>query len=162
MPSLPKPLIFSGVETLKISIFPKENQYFSGFCEKHVFAIFMFFSFQKSSKNLPGARSKPWKNRCRKRVDFKHQFLRFWPRFWRVLGLQIGAKLGYVGLKNFDASSGFPSQSCPKLNVLWKRRLGRLRARFWMPRGSILEASKLNFKEFFSYFGNAFWNAITL
>ena len=73
--------------------FPEENQCFSGFRQKHVFAIFMHFSFQKSSQNPSKTRPEPFKNRCRKRVGFQHRFFEVLASIWEGLGLQDGAKL---------------------------------------------------------------------
>ena len=152
MPLLPKPLIFSSVETLKISIFPRENQCFSGFPEKHVCANFVYFSFQKSSKNPSKTRSEPFKNRCRKRVDFQHWFFEVLASIWEGLG---PPRWSQVGSRPEDAASkslkGF-FFGCLKLNVCYKLRLGGLQAPFWRLQGSILEGLEM----IFLYFGKLF------
>ena len=135
MPLLPKPLIFSSVETLKISIFPQENQCFSGFREKHVCAVFVHFSFQKSSQNPSKTRSEPFKNRCRKRVDFQHRFFEVLASIWEGLG---PPRWSQVGQKTTKITKGF-FFGCLKLNVFYKLRLGGLQAPFWRLQGSILE-----------------------
>ena len=48
---------------------------------------------KKPSKNLLKTMPGRPKNRSRKRVVFNIDFFAFWLRFWRLLGLQLGAKL---------------------------------------------------------------------
>ena len=136
MPLLPKPLIFSSVETLKISIFPRENQCFSGFREKHVCAVFVHFSFQKSSQNPSKTRSEPFKNRCRKRVDFQHRFFEVLASIWEGLGPPRWSQVGHFGLKTLGTVL---PKSVFKLDVFYKLRLGGLQAPFWRLQVSILE-----------------------
>ena len=63
------------------------------------FSCCIHFWSKKPSKNLSKTRFKRWQNRCQKRVVSQHRFFAFGIPFWRVLGLQFGAKLGQVGPK---------------------------------------------------------------
>ena len=143
MPLLPKPLIFSSVETLKISIFPQENQCFSDFREKHVCAVFVHFSFQKSSQNPSKTRSEPFKNRCRKRVDFQHRFSKVSVSIWEGLEPPRWNQVGYFGSpKLLDRPSwAFLSDRSFKNSVLDGSRFnfGGPRARSWRLWGGFFE-----------------------
>ena len=121
---------------VKICIFPEENHYFSGFCKKHVFAIFMHFSFQNSSQNPSKTRSEHFKNRCRKRVDFQHRFFEVLASIWEGLVL---SRWSQVGSKWPPGLRAQPPKSLLKLNVFKKYRLGCSRARFWSLWPRILE-----------------------
>ena len=101
MPLLPKPLIFSSVETLKISIFPRENQCFQVFAKSMFVRFSCILSFQKSSQNPSKTRSEPFKNRCRKRVDFQHRFFEVLASIWEGLGPPRWSQVGHFGLKKF-------------------------------------------------------------
>ena len=152
MPLLPKPLIFSSVKTLKISIFPEENQCFSGFHQKHVFAIFMHFSFQKPFQNEARTLSKSMsKTGCFSTSIFSRLGLNFgaswasnlepsWPQnpFFRLLG-------AFFCLLKLDVF---------KNGVLEDPRLdfGGFQARFWRPRGSILDSLGSIFSKFLHCF----------
>ena len=59
-----------SLETLKISIFPKGNHYFSGFCKNRVFGFWTRCGFKKPSKNCSKTKAGRLKNRCQKRVVF--------------------------------------------------------------------------------------------
>ena len=87
--------------------FPMENQCFSGFREKHVCAVFVHFSFQKSSQNPSKTRSEPFKNRCRKRVDFQHRFFEVLASIWEGLGPPRWSQVGHFGLKILWCSDFF-------------------------------------------------------
>ena len=143
MPLLPKPLIFSSVETWKISIFFQENQCFSGFWEKHVCAVFVHFSFQKSSQNPSKTRTEPFKNRCRKRVDFQHRFFEVLASIWEGLGPPRWSQVGHFGFKTLGTVL---PKSVLKLDVFWNGVLegsrihfGGSRARFWRVWGRFFE-----------------------
>ena len=86
MPLLPKPLIFSSFETLKISIFLRENHYFSGFC-KNVFSPFeQFVSAKNRRKNHEKSRPNHEKIESEIHLFFNIDFFAFWAPFWKVLG----------------------------------------------------------------------------
>jgi len=68
----------------------------------------MRFGFEKPTKNLP--KTYPKRGPSDEKIDAKNKMLfnidvfTFWPRFWSLLGLQLGAKL--VKNRNFD--EGYP------------------------------------------------------
>ena len=47
------------LKTLKISISPKQNHCFLGFCKNHVFAIWMRFDFKNQAKSISKMKPKP-------------------------------------------------------------------------------------------------------
>ena len=89
------------LETLKISIFPRENHYFQGFRKNRFVAISMLSRSKKPIKNPSKTRSEPFKNRCRKRIVFQHRFFRvsalilegLGPPRWSQVGPKGPAKL---------------------------------------------------------------------
>ena len=85
-----------------------------GFYTIHAFAFRMRFRSQNPSKNLAKTRPEPFKNQCRKRVDF----LRFRPRFGRVLSLQDGTKLAILAPQNFWTGPLEPSQVIGLLKIV--------------------------------------------
>ena len=68
--------MFVIFETLKISIFPRENHYFQGFRQKRVFALFDKFSLKKPSKNPSKTEPDPFQNRCQERIVFQRLYFR--------------------------------------------------------------------------------------
>ena len=77
---------FETFETLKISIFPGENHYFSGFC-KNVFSPFeQFVSAKNRRKNHEKSRPNHEKIESEIHLFFNIDFLAFWAPFWKVLG----------------------------------------------------------------------------
>ena len=95
---LPKPLIFSR----KINIF-------------QVFAKSMFLQFSRILQSKIHPKIPPKRSPNDEKINaenvliFNIDFLRFWPRFGRVLGLQDGAKLALKPSKNFGACPFLPS-----------------------------------------------------
>ena len=51
-------------------------------------------TFQKSSQNPSKTRSEPFKNRCRKRVDFQHRFFEILASIWEGLGPPTWSQVG--------------------------------------------------------------------
>ena len=90
---------------LKISVSPRREHYFWGFCWNHASAIFMYFSFKKPTKNPSKTTAEPFKNRCPKRVVFQHRFLRVWASILEPLG---PPRWSQVGLKSQFSSWGAP------------------------------------------------------
>ena len=84
-----------------------------GFYTIHAFAFRMRFRSHNPSKNLAKTRPEPFKNRCRKRVDFQHRFFEVLASIWEGLGLQDGAKLAHQ-CENRNARCFF---GCLKLSV---------------------------------------------
>ena len=123
---------------------------FSGFREKHVCAVFVHFSFQKSSQNPSKTRPEPFKNRCRKRVDFQHRFFEVLASIWEGLGPPRWSQVGHFGLKTLGTVL---PKSVLKLDVFYKLRLGGLQAPFWRLQGSILEGLEMIFWYFCKLFG---------
>ena len=72
-----------------------------GFYTIHAFAFRMRFRSQNPSKNLPKRGLSPSKIDAENVSIFNIDFLRFWPRFGRVLGLQDGTKLAILAPQNF-------------------------------------------------------------
>ena len=93
-------------------------------------------------KTLPKRGPNPSKIDAENVLFFNIDFFGFWPAFWRVLGFQLGTKLALKASKKFSMVAHF---YLLKLSVFKKLRLGGLRARFWRPPGSILEAPGLDF-----------------
>ena len=59
--------------------------------------MFMYFSSKKSSQNPSKMRSERLKNDAKNMLFSDIDFFAFLLRFWRVLGLQVGAKLAVLG-----------------------------------------------------------------
>ena len=107
---------FGRLRTLKIELSPRREQYFwkSQFSlgKINIFKVFakmMFvhFSCVPGPKNLPKTLPKrgpnPSKIDAKNVLLFNIDFFGFRPRFWRVLGLQLGAKLAILAPKNYRA-----------------------------------------------------------
>ena len=115
------------------------------------------FPFKNHSKTLPKRGPNPSKIDAENVLIFNIDFLRFWHRFGRVLGLQDGIKLAKKRQKSLK---GF-FFGCLKLNVFYKLRLGGLQAPFWRLQGSILEPLGLDFGrsgDDFLKFSKTFWH----
>ena len=82
---------------------------FLGISKKLSFHIFLGLGFENPPQNPCKTRSEPLKNRCQNVLFFNIDFLGFQPRFWKVLGLQDGAKLAILASKKFPAASQEPS-----------------------------------------------------
>ena len=102
------------------------------------------FPSKNHPKTLPKRGPNPSKIDAENVLIFNIDFLRFWPRFGRVLGLQDGAKLA----KNAKIEMRDAFFGCLKLNVFYKLRLGGLQAPFWRLQGSILEGLETIFLNF--------------
>ena len=130
---------------------------FSNFRQKHVCAVFVHFSFHKSSQNPSKTRSEPFKNRCRKRVDFQHRFFEVLDSIWEGLGPPRWSQVGHFGFKKLGPVLKTLGMvvifCCFKLNVFYKLRLGGLQAPFWRLQGSILEGLETIFLDFCKFFG---------
>ena len=87
--------------------FPLGKSMFFRFSRKACLCGFGAFSFQKSSQNPSKTRSKPFKNRCRKRVDFQHRFFEVLASIWEGLGPPRWSQVGHFGLKILPCSNFF-------------------------------------------------------
>ena len=91
---------FQTFETLKISIFLKENCYFSGFRQNGVLTILANLGFQRSSKKPIKTSSKPWKNRVWKRPVFQHRIFRVFGSILAGFGRLLGLSWEALGVQN--------------------------------------------------------------
>ena len=103
-------------------------------------------------KTLPKRSPNPSKIDAKNMLFFTIHFYGFGPRFWRVLGLQVGAKLALNGSQTWRMR---PFKNLLKLDVLKNGVLEASRldfggpgARFLRPRGSIWERSGAMFSRF--------------
>ena len=66
------------------------------FCKDFRFFVVSDVALFLGPKNLSKTSPKPFRNHdqieSENKLFFNIDFFRFWPRFWRVLGLQLGAK----------------------------------------------------------------------
>ena len=108
-----------------------------GFYTIHAFAFRMRFRSQNPSKNLAKTRPEPFKNRCRKRVDFQHRFSKVLASIWESLGPPRRNQVGYFGSpKLLDRPSwAFFSDRSFKNSVLDGSRLNQ----FWRLWGRFFE-----------------------
>ena len=88
---------FQSLETLKISIFPRENHYFSGFRKNCVFAFWIHFGFKKPPKNPSKTKAERLENRCQKRVVFQHRFFRVLASILEPLRPSSWSQVGHFG-----------------------------------------------------------------
>ena len=162
--TLPKP----SQNPFKIDV-PKNMRFFIEFCSKNALlqrrhrfrigfsntfclsgtflriAFRMHFGSKKPTKNQSKTTSEPFKNRCQKYVVFQHRFFRVSASILEGLGPPSWSQVGYFG---YQRGRMRPSKSLLKLNVFKKWRVGKLQARFWSLRASILEALGLDFGRF--------------
>ena len=124
-----------------------------------VFANFAFllfsciFGFKNLPKTLPKRSPNPSKIDAENVLFFNIGFWASWPRFWSLLGLQDGAKLGSKSIFHLALRLRCAPRSDFKLDVFKTWRLGAFQPRFGRLQGSILEPPKLDFNDFFAYFG---------
>ena len=106
-----------------------------GFYTIHAFAFGMRFGNENHAKNPSKTRPEPFKNRCRKHVDFQHRFSEVLASIWEGLGSPRWSQVGHVGPPKLLNSSFFTLLSCRsfKNGVLEGSRLdfGGSGARFW-------------------------------
>ena len=90
--------------------FPFRKSMFFKFSRKACLCEFRAFSPSKNHpKTLPKRGPNPSKIDAENVVIFNIDFLRFWPRFGRVLGLQDGAKLAILASKSCHVATFLPS-----------------------------------------------------
>ena len=117
-----------------------------GFYTIRAFAFGMRFGRQNYAKNHSKTRPGPFKNRCRKHVDFQHRFFENLASIWEGLGSPRWHQVGHVGPPKLLNSSFFTLLSCRsfKNGVLEGSRLdfGGSGARFWRVWGWFLRLSQ--------------------
>ena len=118
-----------------------------GFYTIHAFAFGMRFGNENHAKNPSKTRPEPFKNRCRKHVDFQHRFSEVLASIWEGLGPPRWSQVRYFAPPQTSEQLFFYPL---KLKVFKKWRLGGLRARFRRPPGSIFEGPGTNFSRFWA------------
>ena len=78
-----------------------------GFYTIHAFAFGMRFGNQNHAKNASKTRPEPFKNRCRKHVDFQHRFSEVLASIWEGLGPPRWSQVRYFGPPKLLNSSFF-------------------------------------------------------
>ena len=94
---LEAPFKNQSLETLKISIFPRENHYFSGFRKNKVFAFWASFASKKRSQNNSKTKAERLENRCHQRIMFRHHFVRVLASILASFGLPSWSQAGNFG-----------------------------------------------------------------
>ena len=83
-----------------------------GFYTIRAFAFGMRFGRQNHAKNHSKTRPGPFKNRCRKHVDFQYGFFENLASIWEGLGSPRWNQVGHVGTPKLLNSSFFTLLSC--------------------------------------------------
>ena len=78
-----------------------------GFYTIHAFAFGMRFGKENHAKNPSKTRPEPFKNRCRKHVDFQHRFSEVLASIWEGLGPPRWSQVRYFGPPKLLNSSFF-------------------------------------------------------
>ena len=83
-----RPLIFAGRAIVLLA-----------FHTIQCFAFCMHFRSKKSTENPSKTMPEPFKNRCRKRIDFQHRFFQVLASIWEGRGLPTWSHVGHFGFK---------------------------------------------------------------
>ena len=112
--------------------------------------MFMYFSSKKSSQNPSKMRSERLKNDAKNMLFSDIDFFAFLLRFWRVLGLQVGAKLAVLGSQDPPQSHQNP--------VFWEHVPKMLPKRLQSgPKRGPKEGPEVDFRRIFDRFGSRFF-----
>ena len=112
--------------------------------------MFMYFSSKKSSQNSSKMRSERLKNDAKNMLFSDIDFFAFLLRFWRVLGLQVGAKLAVLGSQDPPQSHQNP--------VFWEHVPKMLPKRLQSgPKRDPKEGPEVDFRRIFDRFGSRFF-----
>ena len=112
---------------------------------KSILLYFRVISFKKSSKNPSKMRPEHLKKNAKNMLFFDIDFFMFLHRFWKVLGLQVGAKLAVLGCQDAPKSLENP--------IFWEHVSRMLVKR--LQKGS-QGASDIDFWRIFDGFGSLF------
>ena len=114
--------------------------------------MFMYFSSKKSSQNPSKMRSERLKNDAKNMLFSDIDFFAFLLRFWRVLGLQVGAKLAVLDSQDPPQSHQNPVfwEHVPKM--LPKRLQSKPQRRPKEGPGSIFGGFSIDLGAFVRYF----------
>ena len=107
---------------------------FFRFSRKACLCGFGAFFLAKISQNPSKTRPEPFKNRCRKRVDFQHRFFEVLASIWEGLGPPRWSQVGHFGFKTLGTV--LKILRCSDFFTLLSQRSFK---------NSVLEGSKLDF-----------------
>ena len=93
-------LFFLSSISLKYAFYLGKTTIFKVFAKIAILQFACIFGPKNLPKTLPKRGPNPSKIDAKNVMFFNIDFFAFWPRFWSLLGLQVGAKLAILASKN--------------------------------------------------------------